>query len=140
MMYLIHFMFKSRALTSGFLQSLKWRACGRLLGTFFVALVPFSAYCQIDAPAVIVTPQADDNTSLKELSYTCLHKQQIRKLFVSFPDGTPLPCTLDYHKVTESTEGRKTLWRARQDAQFCENKMIQMVEQFEEWGWDCSEP
>jgi hypothetical protein len=48
------------------------------------------------------------------------------------PERT-LPCEVRYHKDGES----ETLWRAQNEAGFCERQAEEFATDQEQWGWEC---
>jgi hypothetical protein len=70
----------------------------------------------------------------------CTQGNLVRSVEVVFsgPDGT-LPCEVIYDKTQEG-EGIHSLWRASNEAGYCEAKAAAFVEKLGAMGWDCGAP
>ena len=68
-------------------------------------------------------------------TYTCTHGDQERIITIVYQDqAAKVPCEVQYQKgdVTE------TLWRAQNEAGYCEEKVAAFLEKQRGWGWDCA--
>ena len=52
--------------------------------------------------------------------------------------GQPVPCEVLYGKATQGT--LETLWRARNEAGYCEAKAARLTGKLENLGWQCETP
>lgn len=74
-------------------------------------------------------------TSYANESYICLYGNDERKISVVYAYAdAPVPCEVVYEKngVGES------LWRAENEAGYCETKALELAEKNRGWGWDCA--
>lgn len=76
------------------------------------------------------------------VSYSCSYEGLERRVEIVTEPGVSVPCEVHYYKDTEAPGEREVLWRARNDAEFCERKTAEFVGQLLAWGWTCgvSEP
>lgn len=67
----------------------------------------------------------------------CTYGDLSRRIEVVYPDpGAPLPCEVIYDK---SGEGRiETLWRADNEAGYCEARAAGLAEKLAGMGWSCT--
>ena len=49
--------------------------------------------------------------------------------------GQAVPCEVLYRKATEGT--LETLWRATNEAGYCEARADEFIKRLEGWGWTC---
>ena len=73
------------------------------------------------------------------IGYRCTLGDSVRRIEVYYPKSPEtLPCEVIYHKDTEAPNDSKTLWRAENDASYCEMKADNMIHRLTtEWGWQC---
>lgn len=71
-------------------------------------------------------------------SWSCRKDNDVREVHIVRPTGEPVPCEVVYKKLTEGAEDR-VLWRADNNAAFCEEKAKGFVEKQVGWGWTCVE-
>lgn len=69
------------------------------------------------------------------LNYLCQNGEQQRKVQVLYPQGTQVPCEVNYIKTT----GNKTLWRANNEIGYCEAKASSFAQKLAAKGWHCSQ-
>lgn len=75
------------------------------------------------------------NPAIADETYFCTYGQDERVLSVVYQDqDKKVPCEVRYQKdgVTE------TLWDAKSEVGFCEEKAQAFVEKLRGWGWQCS--
>lgn len=63
----------------------------------------------------------------------CQSGEAVRVIEVVYPQGTELPCEVQYTKDGET----RVLWRASAEAGYCEDKAAQFAEKQRGWGWQC---
>ena len=51
-------------------------------------------------------------------------------------EGQDTPCEVIYNKQTEGTQS--SLWRANNEAGYCEARAAEFIDKLEGWGWDCN--
>ena len=93
----------------------------RLLITLFGLLLPVTLYAQ--------------NPSDFECSFGDLDR---RLVIVSEP-GVSVPCEVHYYKEDESPGEHQVLWRATNEAGYCERQADQFKQKLIEWGWTCTD-
>ena len=77
-----------------------------------------------------------------ENSFRCINthsqtgKQTIRYIIVDYPQGAPLPCSVEYEKPTEA-KPVQSLWRSANTQGYCEEKATGLAEKLTGFGWDC---
>ncbi|MFL0799388.1 MAG: hypothetical protein K6L80_02975 [Agarilytica sp.] len=68
--------------------------------------------------------------------YICHHGDRSREIVVQYDvDGQSVPCGVLYRKG----EGEQELWRANDEAGYCEARAREFAAKQESWGWQCSE-
>ncbi len=73
-------------------------------------------------------------TAFADEEYVCNNGDAKRVILVTYEsDQEQVPCEVQYDKG----EGAQTLWSARSEVGFCENKASEFVEKQESWGWSC---
>ncbi len=93
----------------------------RLLITLSGLLLPVTLYAQ--------------NPSDFECSFGDLNR---RLVIVSEP-GVSVPCEVHYYKQDESPGEHQVLWRATNEAGYCERQADQFKLKLIEWGWTCTD-
>lgn len=64
----------------------------------------------------------------------CQLGSDVRVITVVYPEGGELPCEVQYQRGSEQS----VLWRARNEAGYCEQKAAEFVEKQRNWGWQCT--
>lgn len=64
----------------------------------------------------------------------CQLGDAVRVIEVVYPEGGELPCEVRYQREGEQS----VLWRARNEAGYCEQKAAEFVEKQRGWGWQCT--
>jgi len=75
-------------------------------------------------------------SALADQSYSCTHGKQERSISIVYQDQVKkVPCEVQYTKdgVTQ------TLWSAKGQVGYCEEKALAFVEKQRGWGWACEE-
>ena len=68
----------------------------------------------------------------------CTQGSLTRSVSVVYADpGQPVPCEVLYEKPSE--QQTMTLWRAENEAGYCEDRAREFVEKLNSLGWDCTE-
>lgn len=93
----------------------------RLLISLFGLLLPLTMYAQ--------------NPSDFECSFGDLDR---RLVIVSEP-GVSVPCEVHYYKEDEAPGEHQVLWRATNEAGYCERQADQFKQKLIEWGWTCTD-
>lgn len=63
----------------------------------------------------------------------CQLGDAVRIIEVAYPQGTEVPCEVHYTKDGQSS----VLWRASNEAGYCEQKAAEFAEKQRSWGWQC---
>ena len=63
----------------------------------------------------------------------CQKGDAVRLIAVVYPQGGELPCEVQYRKDGNTS----VLWRASNEAGYCEQKAAEFAEQQRGWGWQC---
>ena len=67
---------------------------------------------------------------------TCRYGELSRKIEVVYSNpGQPVPCEVIYDKTAEGTI--ETLWRANNEAGYCEAQAAGLIEELQGMGWRC---
>jgi hypothetical protein len=67
---------------------------------------------------------------------TCSYGDLSRKIEVVYSNpGQPVPCEVIYDKSAEGT--METLWRANNEAGYCEAQAAGLIEKLQGMGWRC---
>jgi hypothetical protein len=74
--------------------------------------------------------------------WTCRHPARpdaVRRIWIAYPDGPPLPCAVMYQKTGEdSGEGvAQSVWTASRSSGYCERQAAAFVAKQHGWGWTC---
>lgn len=72
-------------------------------------------------------------------SYTCTYDGLTRRVEIVTEPGVSVPCEVHYYKDSEAPGERQVLWRASNDAEFCEKKTADFIGQLLAWGWTCGQ-
>lgn len=63
----------------------------------------------------------------------CQNGDAVRLIEVVYPQGGELPCEVQYTKDGNT----EVLWRASNEAGYCEQKAAEFAERQRSWGWQC---
>ena len=67
---------------------------------------------------------------------SCSYGDLSRQIEVVYSDpGQAVPCEVIYNKQSEGTQ--QSLWRANNEAGYCEARAAEFIEKLEGWGWNC---
>ena len=72
-------------------------------------------------------------------TYSCTQGSSTRTVEHSFSEGGEFACTVVYAKETEAPNDIRTLWSARADEKFCDDKVQSFLEKLKSNGWNCAE-
>lgn len=89
---------------------------------FLAAGLPFLAVAQ-DAP-----------------KYLCTHGELQRRVEIIYETGVQVPCEVHYYKDTEAPGESEVLWRALNEAGYCEARTTEFIGRLEGMGWSCGQP
>lgn len=85
-------------------------------------------FCLLISSSMIVSSAFADET------YLCSSGQNERVISVVYQDqGEKVPCEVQYQK-DDTTE---TLWDAKSEVGYCEEKAQAFVQKQLDWGWQC---
>lgn len=73
------------------------------------------------------------------VKHHCTYGSLERRIDVLYETADAVPCEVHYHKDTEAPGERQVLWRANNQAGYCEQKTRDFIEMLQESGWDCGE-
>ena len=71
-------------------------------------------------------------------SYECTVGDLVRRVEIMYETGMTLPCEVHYFKDTESPGESQVLWRAMNEAGYCEAKVAGFIEKLRASGWTCT--
>jgi hypothetical protein len=81
---------------------------------------------------------ADTAAATQTNEYQCRRDGLMRRVQLGGgTEGEAVPCEVVYWKDSERPGVGQILWNATTDAQFCEDKARELVEQLRGWGWQC---
>lgn len=70
----------------------------------------------------------------------CKNGNQQRSVQVEYyTEDESVPCEVHYYKDTEQPDMGQVLWRAANEAGFCEKKMAVVVDELSGSGWECQQ-
>ena len=80
---------------------------------------------------------AEDNSSA--IGYRCTMGNAIRRVEINYPlSPKTLPCEVIYYKDTEQPNNPEVLWRAENDASYCETQADDMIHKLTTTSaWKC---
>jgi hypothetical protein len=68
-------------------------------------------------------------------TYVCTNGGQERQIHILYTnEGSSVPCEVTYEKSIGTT----SLWRAENQAGYCEDMAMAFVEKQRGWGWECN--
>ena len=71
--------------------------------------------------------------------YLCTLGELQRRVEIIYETGVQVPCEVHYHKDTEAPGQPQVLWRALNEAGYCEAQTAEFIEQLEGMGWTCGQ-
>ena len=72
-------------------------------------------------------------------NYQCSYGDMERRVEILSEPGVTVPCEVHYYKDTELPGVRQVLWRAANEAGYCERKTQEFIAGLQESGWDCGQ-
>ena len=70
-------------------------------------------------------------------SVSCSYGELTRRVEIVREPGVAVPCEVHYYKDSEAPGDQQVLWRALNEAGFCEARAAEFVAKLEGWGWSC---
>lgn len=70
-------------------------------------------------------------------NYLCSHGELQRRVEILYETGMTFPCEVHYYKDTEAPGEPQVLWRAMNEAGYCERKTQEFITKLEGLGWNC---
>ncbi len=96
--------------------------------------------CTVTALLILGTlAQAQAQESLRRGDrFMCMNGDTERRVEVHYFElDETVPCEVRYYKDSEEPGIEQVLWRAENQAGYCEDKSATFVDQLSVWGWDC---
>lgn len=69
--------------------------------------------------------------------YQCAFGDLQRRVVIFYETGVMVPCEVHYYKDTEAPGEHQVLWRAMNEAGYCERKTEEFITKLKESGWNC---
>jgi len=91
----------------------------KILAIFLAALLPG-----------LSTAQAPHN-------YQCTYGDLQRRVEILYETGVTVPCEVHYYKDTEAPGETQVLWRALNEAGYCEKMAESFIGKLRDLGWTC---
>jgi hypothetical protein len=70
-------------------------------------------------------------------SYQCTFGELTRRVDIVYETGVQVPCEVQYYKVSEAPGETQVLWRALNEAGYCEARTREFIARLEGMGWNC---
>ena len=70
--------------------------------------------------------------------YQCTMGDLTRRVEIASEPGVAVPCEVHYYKDSEAPGEQQVLWRALNEAGYCETKAAEFVARLQEMGWQCN--
>ena len=71
-------------------------------------------------------------------NYRCTNGDLVRRIEIIYEPGRALPCEVHYFKDSEAAGSSEMLWRAENEAGYCEARAAELAEKLNGLGWTCS--
>ena len=72
-------------------------------------------------------------------NYLCTYSDMQRRVEILYETGMTLPCEVHYYKDTEAPGEKQVLWRAMNEANYCESKAQEFIVKLQDLGWSCGQ-
>lgn len=72
-------------------------------------------------------------------NFLCTYGDLQRRVEILYETGMTLPCEVHYYKDTEAPGEKQVLWRAMNEANYCETKAQAFIAKLEDLGWSCGQ-
>jgi len=93
----------------------------RLLAALLAAILPGLSFAQA------------------QQSYQCTQGDLQRRIEILYETGVSVPCEVHYYKDSEAPGEVQVLWRALNEAGYCERMSESFVGKLRDLGWDCAQ-
>jgi hypothetical protein len=70
--------------------------------------------------------------------YRCTQGEMVRRVEIMYEPGLAVPCEVHYFKDTEAPGTREVLWRAQNEAGYCEARTEELIAMLKSYGWECT--
>ena len=70
--------------------------------------------------------------------FRCTSGDKVRRIEIMYEPGLAVPCEVHYFKDTEAPGSREVLWRAQNEAGYCEARTEELVAMLRSFGWVCT--
>lgn len=70
-------------------------------------------------------------------NWRCTYNDLVRRVEIVYQPGRAVPCEVHYFKDVELPDERKVLWRAENEAGYCEARAEELIAKLEGQGWSC---
>lgn len=70
-------------------------------------------------------------------AYRCSLDELTRRVEILHEPGVSVPCEVHYYKDAEMAGEHEVLWRATNEAGYCEARAAELVEKLRGMGWTC---
>lgn len=71
-------------------------------------------------------------------AYSCVNGSLERRVEIVYEQPhAPVPCEVQYSKLTEQPGQMLTLWSATNQEGYCESKADEFLQRLQRWGWSC---
>lgn len=74
----------------------------------------------------------------EQTRFACTNGSLTRVIEIKYETGVTVPCEVHYSKPDEGQTEAEVLWRARNEAGYCEARTADFVERLQDLGWVCS--
>jgi hypothetical protein len=71
--------------------------------------------------------------------YQCMLNDLQRRIVIFYETGVTVPCEVHYFKDTEAPGETQVLWRALNEAGYCEKMADNFVGKLKDQGWSCEQ-
>lgn len=72
-------------------------------------------------------------------NYQCSYGDLQRRVEILYETGVTVPCEVHYFKDTESPGETQVLWRALNEAGYCERMAESFIDKLRDLGWTCGQ-
>ena len=72
-------------------------------------------------------------------SYRCTLGDMTRRVEIVSEPGVSVPCEVHYYKDSEAPGEHQVLWRAMNEAGYCESKTTEFIASLSDMGWQCGQ-
>ena len=72
-------------------------------------------------------------------NFQCTLGDMTRRVEIVSEPGVSVPCEVHYYKDSEAPGEQQVLWRAMNEAGYCESHAIEFIASLGETGWQCGQ-